>query len=103
MTTKITYTSLKKKYSTIPSIFLSTFDEVILKALQLQTIRNNTSCRLRYEGVIEPYYPFITNKNEFKALYNHYSDEFAKVKSSYVNDWKSALPLVFDNVSPTIS
>jgi hypothetical protein len=98
MTTKVNTTFLKRKYPQINSIFYGTWDEAINKALSFQLRRNYESTRLNYECIVKLYYPFITSKDETKALTDRYSDHFNKKKHQFVDMWKSSLPFIFDGI-----
>jgi hypothetical protein len=100
MTTKVNTTFLKRKYPQINSIFYGTWDEAINKALNFQLRRNYRSTRLNYECIVKLYYPFITSKDEVKALTDRYSDHFNKKKHLFVDMWKSSLPFIFDGIEP---
>lgn len=98
MNSTINSTTLKIKYPNLTSIFYSTFNEVIEKALQAQVRRNFRSSRLNYTPIIKKYYPFITDTKELSTLSSYYSDHFNRRKHLYVDQWKSSLPYVFKNI-----
>lgn len=93
-----TITEIKKKYRDYDSIFNFKFDEIVTKALQLQTQRNPNSTRVNYISIIGPYFPFLTPE-ELSHTATRFSDHFRSNKTLYAPDWKHRLPNIFADVT----